>query len=143
MKVGNGPEGVIYVTCETSNLVDAVDATSHQVIAQIATAPRPRGIAFTHDGATSFITDENGAALTVVDAINERSIGTIAMPHTAGQQVPPRRMGIVFAPNDKTLFVSLGRAKQVARIDPVARRVMHVIDDVGARPWGMGLAEAQ
>ena len=39
------------------------------------TGPRPRGIAFTPDGKTAFVGNENGASITVIDAATHKVVG--------------------------------------------------------------------
>jgi YVTN family beta-propeller protein len=49
-------------------------------------------------------------------------------------------MGTVLSADGRELFVSLGRAKSVAVIDVAARKFVRSIDDVGERPWGIGIS---
>lgn len=44
------------------------------------------------------------------------------------------------APDGRELYVSLGRAKSIAVIDPTSRKFVRSIEDVGARPWGIGIS---
>jgi len=46
----------------------------------------------------------------------------------------------VLSADGRQLFVSLGRAKAIAVIDVAGRKLLRTIDDVGARPWGIGLS---
>ena len=49
-------------------------------------------------------------------------------------------MGAVLSPDGRELFVSLGRAKSVAVIDVAGRKFVRSIDEVGDRPWGIGVS---
>ena len=49
-------------------------------------------------------------------------------------------MGAVLSPDGREVFVSLGRAKSIAVIDATARKVLRSIEDVGTRPWGIGVS---
>jgi YVTN family beta-propeller protein len=49
-------------------------------------------------------------------------------------------MGAVLSRDGRQLFVSLGRAKSIAVIDVATRQLSRTIDDVGARPWGIGIS---
>jgi YVTN family beta-propeller protein len=149
VRVGAEPEGVtvrpggaeVYVTCEEDNEVYAVHTSTLDVVARMKTAARPRSIVFTRDGSTAFVTDENAGVVTVLDAANRRTAGTIAIPRSdkAGR-TPPRPMGSVLSHDGRLVLVSLGRARSVAIIDVAARTVVRTIDDVGARPWGIDVS---
>ena len=58
--------------------VVAVDTRTFKVEARIPTGPRPRSVVFTRDGATAFVTSENGAQLTVIDVAKNQPAGTKA-----------------------------------------------------------------
>jgi YVTN family beta-propeller protein len=49
-------------------------------------------------------------------------------------------MGSVLSPDGKYIFVSTGRGEAVAVIDVSSRRVLRTINDVGGRPWGIGVS---
>ena len=49
-------------------------------------------------------------------------------------------MGSVLAPDGRYVFVSNGRGGSVAVIDVASRKVVRMIDDVGDRPWGIGVS---
>jgi YVTN family beta-propeller protein len=49
-------------------------------------------------------------------------------------------MGAVMSPDGREVFVSLGRAKSVAVLDAASRKFVRSIEDVGARPWGIGIS---
>jgi YVTN family beta-propeller protein len=160
----------VYVSCEGSNEIVAIDTASLKVLAHIPTGARPRSIVFTPDGATAFSTNETVGAVTVIDAATRKPVGTIriapAAPAAApgarskagttpapstpvagrpaagtpGEPTPPRPMGAVLSPDGKQLYVSLGRAGSLAVIDVVTRKLVRLIEGVGARPWGIGVS---
>lgn len=49
-------------------------------------------------------------------------------------------MGTALAPGGKQLFVSNGRGESVAVIDVDKRKLVRMIDGVGARPWGVAVS---
>jgi len=149
IKVGAEPEGVtlrpdgrvVYVTSEGDGEVTAVDTTTLAVVAHMKTDARPRGIAFTKDSATAFVTCENAGTVMVLDARAHKVLGKIDLPKPAlADQIPPRPMGIVLSPDERTMYVSTGRAKSIAVIDVAARKFTKSIDNVGDRPWGIALS---
>jgi YVTN family beta-propeller protein len=143
--VGKEPEGVtlrpdgkaVYVTSEQDGNVTAIDTSTFSVLATIPTGQRPRGIAFTKDSSTAFVTNELGGTVTVLDAHSNQPLSTI----TIATKVPlgQRPMNAVFSPDEKQLFVSTGRGGAVAVIDVPKRAFDHLIEGVGARPWGLAI----
>jgi YVTN family beta-propeller protein len=146
--VGKEPEGVtvrpdgkaVYVTSEADKVVTAIDTATFAVLATIPTGLRPRGISFSKDGSTAFVTNELAGTVSVFDANNNQPLTTIAIE----PKVPPvhRPMNSVFSPDDKFLFVSTGRGGAVAVIDVNKRALDHLIEGVGARPWGIAIDRA-
>ena len=49
-------------------------------------------------------------------------------------------MGAVFGSDGRELFVSLGRAKSIAVLDAIGRKFVRSIENVGTRPWGIGIS---
>lgn len=149
VKVGGEPEGVrvspsgkeVYITCEDAAEVFAIDTASGKVLAQIKVGPRPRGVVFTRDGKTAFVTNENDGSITVIDAATHKVATTIKVPKPEDPKaIPPRPMGMAFAPDDTKLYVTLGRFRAIAVIDVATRKLEKTIDDVGDRPWGIAMS---
>jgi YVTN family beta-propeller protein len=46
----------------------------------------------------------------------------------------------VLSPDGSQVFVSLGRAGSVAILDVASRSVVRTIEQVGGRPWGVGVS---
>ena len=53
---------------------------------------------------------------------------------------PPRPMSGVLSADGSQVFISLGRAGAIAVIDVNKRALVRYIQDVGARPWGIGIS---
>jgi YVTN family beta-propeller protein len=51
-------------------------------------------------------------------------------------------MGLVLSPDDKTLYVTLGRAGAVAVMDVASRAVTRTMTGIGQRPWGIAINPA-
>ena len=101
-----------------------------------------RGVIFTADGKTAFVSNENAGTVTVIDADKHAVVGTIQVPKVEGTEIPPLPMGLVLSPDGKTLYVSLGRAAAIAVIDVATRTVTRTITAVGTRPWGIAINAA-
>jgi YVTN family beta-propeller protein len=106
----------------------------------VPTGPRPRSIAFTRDGRTGFVTNENNATLTVVDVATSKPAGDIKLHLDSPMPAGPRPMGTVLSPDGKLLYVSTGRGGSVAIIDVASRQQARSIDGVGDRPWGIAVS---
>jgi YVTN family beta-propeller protein len=120
--------------------VFAIDTASGRVLARLKVGLRPRGVAFTNDGKTGFVTNENGGTVSVIDAVKHKVAATITLPKIEGAPMASRPMGMAFSPDGATLYVSLGRAGAVAVIDVAARKLLRTINDVGERPWGIAVS---
>ena len=60
------PDGkIVLVTSEQDSEVTAVDTATLTVVANVPTGPRPRGIVFTRDGLTAFVSDELGGRVVI------------------------------------------------------------------------------
>jgi YVTN family beta-propeller protein len=142
--VGREPEGVttqpdgklVYVTSEAEGKVTVIDPRAATAVADIPVGLRPRGIAFTPDGARAFVTNESDATVTVIDARAKRATGRIALA-AQGDGMPPRPMGVALSRDGHRLYVTAGRAGSVAVIDAASGKVVRMIPNVGARPWGI------
>jgi YVTN family beta-propeller protein len=49
-------------------------------------------------------------------------------------------MGTVLSPDGREVFVSFGRARSVGVIDVKTRKLTRTFEDVGTRPWGIGVS---
>jgi YVTN family beta-propeller protein len=152
VKVGKQPEGVsvhpegalVYVTCEEDNEVVAVDVKSGSALAHIPVGKRPRAVGWSPDGLFAFVTNELDASVSVIDTRTHKAVQQIAIaasgdPHeqAASEQRP---MGIVRSSDGKRFYVSTGRGGAIAELDIEQRKLVRLIQGVGARPWGIALS---
>lgn len=140
VKVGKEPEGVtlqpdgkvVWVTGETDHNIVGFTTDSGKVVANIDVGKRPRSVAFTHDGRKAYVTNEVSGTVSVIDIEKKKKVGQIDMGKDA------RPMGNVVAPDGGRIYISLGRGKQVAAIDPATDKIVATVE-VGTRPWGLGI----
>jgi YVTN family beta-propeller protein len=141
--VGLEPEGVrfspdgrfVYVTSEASDRIDVIDVSAQRAIATIATHKRPRSVLFSPDGTRAYVTCEFEARVDVIDASQHRALTSVEIVGTP-KALP---MGLALDAAEHRLYVSLGRAGEVAVIDTRSLRLMQRIAGVGQRPWGIAL----
>ena len=96
-------------------------------------------IAFSPDSTRAFVTDEDDASITVIDARAKRVAGRIVLPTQDGS-IAPRPMGVAVSRDGHRLYVTTGVAGSVAVLDPAAREVVRMIRGAGARPRGIAVA---
>lgn len=139
ISVGAEPEGVttspdgklVFVACEADNKIDVIDTGRRAVVSSIETGPRPRSTAFTPDGAKAFATCENGACVEVIDVPSRKVVKKVALPEGS------RPMGL--AVSRERVYVSAGRARSVIVLDAASHEIIHVIENVGERVWGVAV----
>jgi YVTN family beta-propeller protein len=142
--VGLEPEGlrfrpdgkVVYVTSEASDQLDVIDVAERRVVATVPVGKRPRSILFSPDGERAYITCELASRIDVIDSVAHRVLTSIDIEGTP-KAMP---MGLALDASENRLFVSLGRAGEVAVVDTRSLRLMTRIAGVGARPWGIALS---
>jgi PQQ-dependent catabolism-associated beta-propeller protein len=141
--VGIEPEGLrfrpdgryVYVTSEANDRVDVIDVNARQVSATVATGKRPRSVLFSSDGERAYVTCEFDASVDIIDAQEHRGLASVKIDGTP-KAMP---MGMALDDSEHRLYVSLGRAGEVAVIDTRSLRLLQRITGVGTRPWGLAL----
>jgi len=66
----------VFVSNEATNQVSVVDGASGQIEGQLATGPRPRGMAFSPDGKTIYVAASNANRIEAWDAHSRTKIAT-------------------------------------------------------------------
>jgi PQQ-dependent catabolism-associated beta-propeller protein len=142
IKVGLEPEGVavspdgsiVLVTSESTNMVHVIDSSQHKVVANILVAARPRGLAFNNDGSYAYVSSEVGNEIAIIDTktfkITKKSVVDIDKS---------KPMAIRLSPDNKTLYLTTGRAAKVAILDAETLELKGSVD-VGKRVWGAELS---
>ena len=86
------------------------------------------------DSSRAFVTSENGASVSYIDAQKHVVLKTIQL---TGQLVRP--MGGAAAPDGKLVFITTGRGKNVLIIDTATQEAVASIE-AGDRPWGIAVS---
>lgn len=134
--VTTAPDGTVWVTSEAEHRVYAIDPAG-TLLGFVATGTRPRTIAFTADGKLGVVGGELDASVTLFDPRERVVVARIAIPAAGGKQ--PRPMGVAIDRQSTRAFVTTGRGGSIAIIDLGKRVLDGVIEDVGARPWGIAV----
>lgn len=142
IRVGLEPEGVavspdgsiVLVTSESTNMVHVIDTAEHKVVANILVAARPRGLAFNSDGSLAYVSSEIGNEIAIIDT------KTYTITKKVVLDIPKSKpMAIKISPDDKTLYLTTGRAAKAAIIDAETLELIATVD-VGKRVWGAELS---
>lgn len=144
IEVGIEPEGVrfrpdgkvVYVLSEASDRLDVVDMSERRILTTLTVGKRPRSIVFDPEGKHAYVSCELAERVDVIDAQQHRLLTSIAIDGSP-KALP---MGLALDPMEDRLYVSLGRAGEVAVINTRSLRLLTRIGEVGARPWGIALS---
>ena len=142
LAVGDQPEGVaiglggtrLFVACEGSDRVEIFDLDNLRRIGALTIPGRPRTLLSSADGKTIYASIETAGKLAVIPASGDAAPRLIDL---AGGDDSVRPMGMVEAPDGRTLYVTTGRAGLVLEVDLANGKVVRRIPKVGARPWGI------
>jgi len=138
IRVGLEPEGVaaspkgdiVLVTSESTNMVHVIDVEKHKVVANILVAARPRGLAFNSTGSLAYVSSEIGNEVAIIDTATYEIVKKVVV------DVPKSKpMAIKLSPDDKTLYLTTGRAAKVVVMDAETLAIKSTVD-VGKRVWG-------
>ncbi|MFO1185412.1 MAG: PQQ-dependent catabolism-associated beta-propeller protein [Bauldia sp.] len=142
---GAEPEGIsisedgktVYATSEIADMVHVIDPVAEVVTANIVVGTRPRRFIMTK--AELWVTDELSGDVAIIDraANTVKQILRFTPPGFRVDDVTP--VGITMTKDQKTAFVTLGRANHVAFVDVAAKKITDYIL-VGSRAWGVDLS---
>jgi YVTN family beta-propeller protein len=141
--VGIEPEGVgitpdgkrVMVTSESTNMVHVISIPEHKPIAHILVGARPREVTFSNDGKWGYVTSEIGGQVSKFDVAASKIVKTVKL--TSIKKVKPK--GVLLSRDQKTLYVSTGRANSIAVLDATSLELQTTIP-VGKRVWGLALS---
>ncbi len=114
--------------------VSVISTDSLEVVATLPGAEDMTGINTDASGATAFVISRGEDKAVVLDLVEMRKVGEIALPSSP-------ETGVVTADGTK-LYVALSGSNKVAVIDTRSRKLVRMIDDVGVEPWGATMVGA-
>src|SRR5438045_1689030 len=79
--------------------ISVIDIPTAALIKTFKVGRRPRSVAFTPDGSRAYVSAENDAAVTVVDAIKHETIQTISL----GERGVIKPMSVLLSPDGASL----------------------------------------
>ena len=113
--------------------VTLLDPLAGNVLAEVATGEKPSGVAIGRDGRLGVVTHWYGYDVAILE------IGENALKVVGRVEVGPEPRGVALSPDDKTAYVAVGTADEVARIDLDAREVSGRLA-VGREPRGLAIS---
>lgn len=117
--------GRVYATATGSNEVVAIDEMTWKIVARVPTDNYPDGMAYAPDAHKLYVSNEVGAAETVVDVRSNTRKTTIALGGAVGNSQ--------YDPVSKHVFANVQSLAQLVEIDPATDMVISRIDLPGAR----------
>jgi PQQ-dependent catabolism-associated beta-propeller protein len=144
---GAEPEGIavstdgktIYVTSEVTDMVHVIDAEAGVVTDNIVVGTRPRRFLMLPGNKELWVSNELSGQVSVIDRSTNRVSAALEFLPPGFRQVDVTPVGMTMTRDAKTAIVALGRANQVAFVDPTSRKVRSYVL-VGSRAWGVALS---
>jgi len=117
--VAAGAAPKAYVGNFKDSTVSVVDTASAAVVATIAVAAGPHGMAASGDGRLVYVSGEGSSSVSVIDTASDSVAQTI--------EVGPTPHGIALVPDGRTLLVGVYGADRVAFVDTASRAVVATV----------------
>lgn len=105
-----------YIGNFKDNTVSVVDISSGVVVATIAVAAGPHGMAVTPDGRTVYVSGDAGSSVSVIDTATDRVKSTIEVgktPHGLALTPDGKLLAIAVYGEDKVAFVDTATGKRI------------------------------
>ncbi len=112
--VAAGPKA--YVGNFKDNTVSVIDTRSGAVVATLAVAPGPHGMALSPDDRTLYVSGDGGSTISVIDTGSDRVAGTIEVGKTPH--------GLAMTSDGRLLLVAVYGEDRVAFVDTAKRAVV-------------------
>ena len=119
-----------YVSNEGSGTISIIDVADDQVVAEIAGAGKPRGMAVSPDGRTVYVSDQAGDRLIVFDAATKRATGSVALgrsPEGVGMSADGRWVAIAVEESNEVAFVDARTATLAFSVRVSGRNPEHAV----------------
>jgi PQQ-dependent catabolism-associated beta-propeller protein len=122
---------IVFVSNEGSNLVNVVDGATGRIEGQLATGPRPRGMAFSPDRKTLYVAASNANRIEAWDVHSRSRVAAYA----SGSD--PERFAV--SPDGSTMYVANEDHSAVSFLDLKSGKITREVR-VGPEPEGVGVS---
>ncbi len=120
-----GADGMIYITCENSAVVAAIDQKTNKMVYAIDSGSKNgHRLAIAPDGQRLYTDNEEDASVSVIDLPNRKLLGQIKTPQALA--------GIAVSNDGKTVIAVSDEQPMIFAIDPAAGKVTREIPLEGA-----------
>jgi PQQ-dependent catabolism-associated beta-propeller protein len=120
----------VFVSNE-AGYVTLVDGATGRIEGQLATGPRPRGVAFSPDGKTFYVAASNADRIEAWDALSKKHLAN----YNSGTD--PERFAV--SPDGSTLYIASEDHSAVTFLDLRSGRISREVK-VGPEPEGVGVS---
>ena len=143
---GKEPEGVLvtpdgqfaYVTSEAADAVYLIDLARQKIAKTIKTGKRPRRLVLLAEARELWVSNELEASVSVIDTATQQVKHKIALTVAGVPATDVTPVGLAASPDGTSVWVALGRANRVARVNAADKTVTHQVP-VGRRAWGLAM----
>lgn len=144
------PDGrEVWLAARAAGTLVRLDATSLERIGQVDLPGVPIRVAFSRDGRRAFVTCAGSAEVIAFDASNGRELrrrkidvplasGAADRPAASLARGSPLPVGLLVAPDDRSVYVAATLADRVVQLDARTLEVVRTIDVTG-EPDGLGI----
>ncbi|MDB5049142.1 MAG: hypothetical protein JWO30_2213 [Fibrobacteres bacterium] len=126
----DGPRRKVWTVNPDHGTVACVDADRLELILEVPVGDHPQSLAQAPDGSL-WVANRGDATVSVLDPEKGSVLATLRLPFASAPS------GIAFNPDGSAAYVSLESSGQVARLDPVTRKILDV---TAVLPHPRGLA---
>jgi len=114
-----GPDGLIYITCENSAAVVAIDPKTNQVVGAIDSgSTNGHRLIISPDGQRLYTENEEDASISVIDLPARKLLGKIATPHPLA--------GIAISADGRTVIAVDDAGRNLFLVDTVTEKIRTV-----------------
>jgi YVTN family beta-propeller protein len=123
-QLGSSPDGKLLYALLSSNL-DTISTSNYGIVASVAAAQLPYGLAVAPDGKRAYVTDAVFSTVAIVDLVHERLVTKAPVAYLPA--------GLAVTPNGSEVYVSNSDSSTISAID-VATNQLIGQTEAGARP---------
>src|ERR1700756_586571 len=115
-----GPDGLVYITCENSAVVAAIDPKDHKVVEVIDSgSTNGHRLVISSDAGRLYTENEEDATISVIDLANRKLVGKIATPRPLA--------GIALSGDDRTVIAVDDEEPTLFLIDTARESVVETV----------------
>jgi YVTN family beta-propeller protein len=123
-QLGISPDGKLLYSLLSSNL-DTISTSNYGIVASVAAAQLPYGLAVAPDGRRAYVTDAVNSNVAIVDLVREQLVRRAPVAYLP--------VGLAVTPNSSEVYVSNSDSSTISAIDVTTNQLVGQAE-AGARP---------